>query len=86
MRTLFHATDRLYRTTEKSFLVVECRRCRLIRLYPKPTPTELATYYPSNYWHSDKGGRITAASGTVQQRFPRLNARKSDRLEFRYKI
>ena len=60
IRTLFHASDRLYRTTEKSFLVVECQRCRLIRLYPKPTPTELATYYPSDYWHSDKGGRITA--------------------------
>ena len=60
MRTLFHATDRLYRTTEKSFLVVECRRCRLIRLYPKPSPADLATYYPAGYWHSDRGGRITA--------------------------
>jgi len=60
MLTLFHGTDRLYRTTEKSFLVVECQRCRLIRLYPKPTPEELATYYPSNYWHNDEGGKITA--------------------------
>jgi SAM-dependent methyltransferase len=60
MRTLFHATDRLFRTTDKSFLVVECERCRLIRLYPKPRPEELATYYPSKYWHSDDGGSITA--------------------------
>lgn len=59
MRTLFHATDRLYRTTDKSFLVVECERCKLLRLYPKPTPEELGTYYPKDYWHSDAGGRIT---------------------------
>lgn len=57
--TLFHATDRLYRTTDKSFLLVECQRCKLIRLYPKPNPEELATYYPSDYWHNDSGGRIT---------------------------
>lgn len=60
MTTLFHATDRLYHTTKKSFLVVECERCRLIRLYPKPRPDELATYYPSDYWHNDSGGSITA--------------------------
>ncbi|WP_162179942.1 class I SAM-dependent methyltransferase [Bryobacter aggregatus] len=60
MRTLFHATDRLYHTTNKSFLVVECQRCRLIRLYPKPKPEELSTYYPSNYWHSDEGSKINA--------------------------
>jgi SAM-dependent methyltransferase len=60
MVTLFHATDRLYHTTKKSFLVVECQRCKLIRLFPKPKPEELATYYPSNYWHNDEGGRITA--------------------------
>ncbi|MBM3763166.1 MAG: class I SAM-dependent methyltransferase [Acidobacteria bacterium] len=60
MTTLFHAGDRLYRTTSKSFLVVECERCRLIRLYPKPKPEELATYYPSDYWHNDSGGTITS--------------------------
>ncbi|MCX6612147.1 MAG: class I SAM-dependent methyltransferase [Acidobacteria bacterium] len=60
MRSLFHATDRLYRTTDKSFVVVECARCKLIRLYPKPSPVELATYYPSDYWHNDSGGKITA--------------------------
>lgn len=42
------------------FQVVECERCRLLRLYPKPSPEELATYYPSDYWHNDAGGSITA--------------------------
>ncbi len=60
MRTLFHAGDRLYLTTPKSFLVVECDRCHLLRLYPKPTPAELATYYPPTYWHADEGSKITA--------------------------
>jgi len=60
MHTLFHTTDRLFKTTDKSFVVVECQRCRLIRLYPTPKPEELASYYPSDYWHNDQGGRITA--------------------------
>jgi SAM-dependent methyltransferase len=50
MRTLFSATDRLYRTTDKTFLIVECRNCRLIRLYPQPSPRELHDYYPPDYW------------------------------------
>lgn len=75
MRTLFHATDRLYRTTDKSFLVVECSRCRLIRLYPKPRPEELATYYPADYWHSDQGGAITG----LEQFYRRLVSRDHTR-------
>lgn len=50
MRTLCHGSDRLYGTTLNSFLVVECRECRLIRLYPWPTPREIKNYYPDNYW------------------------------------
>lgn len=59
-QTLFETTDRLYRTTEKPFLVVECKQCKLIRLSPVPKPEELSTYYPSDYWHADEGGKITA--------------------------
>jgi SAM-dependent methyltransferase len=47
---LFRATDRLYRTTDKFFNIVECRKCRLIRLDPQPTPLELREYYPADYW------------------------------------
>lgn len=32
------------------FQVVECRNCRLIRLHPQPTPSELREYYPHEYW------------------------------------
>ena len=46
MRILFSATDRLYRTTDKIFQIVECRNCRLIRLHPQPSPLELRDYYP----------------------------------------
>lgn len=47
---LFSATDRLYRTTERMFNIVECQKCRLIRLDPQPTPFELREYYPQDYW------------------------------------
>jgi len=50
MRTPFSGTDRLYRTTDKVFLIVECGNCRLIRLYPQPSPIELRDYYPPGYW------------------------------------
>jgi SAM-dependent methyltransferase len=51
MHTLCHGTDRLYQTTDRQFLVVECHGCRLIRLYPWPTPEEIGGYYPDNYWY-----------------------------------
>src|SRR5713226_808000 len=56
---LFTASDRLYNTTNKKFQVVECKRCRLMRLTPQPTPTELETYYPKNYWFTPE---MSAAS------------------------
>jgi SAM-dependent methyltransferase len=49
-RTLFRATDRLYHTTSKPFDVVECLGCRLLRLFPWPSPSELSTFYPETYW------------------------------------
>jgi SAM-dependent methyltransferase len=52
VRTLFRARDRLYRTTDKNFLVVECKNCRLIRLEPRPSLKELALYYPDEYWYA----------------------------------
>ena len=58
VQTLFWATDRLYRTTDKAFLVVECRACRLIRLFPRPKPSELRQYYPENYWYAPRDTRV----------------------------
>ena len=63
-RTLFSAGDRLFHTTDKSFLVVECKTCRLIRLEPRPSPKELADYYPREYWYqpdADAASRIEEA-------------------------
>ncbi|HPT25768.1 MAG TPA: methyltransferase domain-containing protein [Bryobacteraceae bacterium] len=58
MKTLCHGTDKLYATTSESFLVVECAECTLIRLYPRPTPEQLRSYYPEDYWFN--GGTDTA--------------------------
>lgn len=64
VRTLFSAGDRLYHTTDKSFLVVECKSCRLIRLEPRPSHQELSNYYPAEYWYEpdhDTASRIEEA-------------------------
>ncbi|MDZ4803181.1 MAG: class I SAM-dependent methyltransferase [Bryobacteraceae bacterium] len=58
-RALFHAGDRLFQTTKKSFLVVQCGGCSLIRLYPWPDIDELKSYYPEAYWFNP--GASTAA-------------------------
>jgi SAM-dependent methyltransferase len=47
---LFSATDTLYATTDRVFQIVECLKCRLIRLHPQPAPDELRHYYPADYW------------------------------------
>ena len=48
---MFRATDRLYRTTDRVFAVIECSSCRLLRLSPWPPPAELRLYYPPDYWY-----------------------------------
>jgi SAM-dependent methyltransferase len=64
---LFEGTDRFYRTTDKRFKIVECRRCHLIRLFPQPDPTELAAYYPPGYWF-DASAEIADRLGQVYRR------------------
>jgi len=58
VKTLCHGSDKLYATTNESFLVVECAGCKLVRLFPRPTPEQLRSYYPDNYWFD--GGADTA--------------------------
>lgn len=63
-RPLIRGTDRLYGTTSRLFEVVECGRCRLMRLFPWPSPSELKTYYPDHYWfdaEEDASGRLADA-------------------------
>ena len=67
-RTLFTATDRLYQTTAEIFRIVECGRCRLLRLSPRPSPDELSRYYPENYWYVPEGG----AADRLEQIYRRI--------------
>jgi len=73
---LFQGTDRLYRTTTKEFQIVECRRCRLIRLFPRPSPAELVLYYPPEYWFAPGN----SLADQLEERYRRLVLR--DHLSF----
>lgn len=68
IRTLLRGSDRLYGTTAATFLVVECTRCGLIRLYPWPDPEELSRYYPDSYWFVPGAGR----AGSLAESYRRL--------------
>jgi SAM-dependent methyltransferase len=56
---LFQATDQLYGLTRKVFSVIRCVGCGLIRLHPRPSLEESASYYPDAYWFEEDS---TAAS------------------------
>ncbi len=73
---LFEATDRLYRTTDRNFRVVECGACRLLRLDPRPSPAELRSYYPENYWFEPD----RSAAGRLEELYRRTVLR--DHLNF----
>jgi len=75
-RVLFHATDRLYRTTEETFRLVQCRGCGLIRLDPWPSPGQLRRYYPDQYWFAPGA----CAADRLEEAWRRLVL--SDHLEF----
>jgi SAM-dependent methyltransferase len=66
-RLLFSGTDRLYGTTDKSFRIVECRNCRLIRLDPPPHPLELHNYYPPKYWYTSDTGTADRLEQTYRR-------------------
>ena len=65
---MFETTDRLYRTTDRRFRVVECRRCRLLRLDPRPKSEELRQYYPENYWFAPDA----TAAGRMEEAYRRF--------------
>lgn len=65
---LFRAGDRLYRTTPRTFEVVECSDCRLIRLHPWPEPSELKHYYPENYWFAPE----PSAAASLEEQYRRF--------------
>ncbi len=73
---LFEATDRLYQTTDRKFQLVECGHCRLLRLEPRPSPAELRSYYPENYWFAPD----SSAAGRLEEMYRRTVLR--DHLSF----
>ena len=75
-RVLFTATDRLYRTTSEVFQIAECRKCRLIRLHPQPSPLQLRDYYPPEYWFVAEA----SAAGRMEEAYRRFVLR--DHLRF----
>jgi SAM-dependent methyltransferase len=67
-RTLFTATDRLYRTTSKRFAVVRCAGCGLLRIDPRPRGEELRGYYPRHYWFAPD----RSAAGRLEEAWRRM--------------
>lgn len=67
-RARFSGSDRLYHTTSKSFTVVECDPCGLLRLEPRPSPSELPGYYPDNYWFAPD----QSTAGRLEETWRRL--------------
>jgi SAM-dependent methyltransferase len=65
---VFHASDRLYHTTNRQFTVVRCAGCGLMRLDPQPSPEELQAYYPPAYWFAPGG----ALAGRWEETYRRL--------------
>lgn len=64
---MFMATDRLYKTTDREFQIVKCRRCRLMRLFPQPSPSELIHYYPEEYWYAPAEGTASRLEETYRK-------------------
>jgi len=67
-RVRFPVTDRLYVTTRKTFHIVECLRCGLLRLSPPPSPQEFDAYYPKRYWFDPAEN----AASRMEERYRRL--------------
>lgn len=41
--------DLRYKTSEETFTIVRCRKCKLVYLNPRPSKNEIIRYYPLNY-------------------------------------
>ena len=65
---LFTGSDRLYGTTDKTFSVVECSGCKLLRMYPWPGVDELRRYYPDSYWFAPQEN----TASQLEERYRRI--------------
>ena len=60
-RLLFHARDTLLGGAER-YRIVQCRRCGLAYLNPRPTRLAMAEHYPADYFNELGGGGVAASS------------------------
>lgn len=56
-----HLHDLIHRTTDARFTLVRCRRCGLRYLNPRPSPAQLAQFYPEDYAPHRRSGLSAAA-------------------------
>lgn len=63
-RFVASGTDREFATTTDLFTVVQCTRCGLLYLSPRPDVSELGTIYPDNY----QSYNVRPADGGVDRR------------------
>ena len=66
-------SDFEYHTTNEEFLAVQCRRCKLVYLNPRPDRSSMARAYPDNYHAFDFDSE---SFGTVYRIRQRLEARR----------
>jgi 2-polyprenyl-3-methyl-5-hydroxy-6-metoxy-1,4-benzoquinol methylase len=60
-------TDRVFRTTTKVFNLSRCTDCRSVFLDPPPSESELAQYYPDEYWWTSADSRLKRAETLYRQ-------------------
>src|SRR5262249_34940305 len=52
-------TDFLFETTSKMFNLDSCDSCRCLFLNPMPAASEIASFYPSQYWwNANRPGKL----------------------------
>jgi 2-polyprenyl-3-methyl-5-hydroxy-6-metoxy-1,4-benzoquinol methylase len=64
-KDILKARDYRFQITDKEFNVVQCQRCGLIYVNPRPIEKEIARFYPQDYY-SNEGGVAKAVSKLLQ--------------------
>lgn len=47
--TILTVKDFRYKTSDETFTIVRCRKCKLVYLNPRPSKDTISKYYPDNY-------------------------------------
>ena len=78
-RFVFDAFDYVYRVSADRFMVQCCRDCGAGYLSPRPSPDELARYYPSEfYWNFEHATAVPLSrQQLLLQRLPQITAKLS---------